>query len=397
VNWLKHFLVVALLAACAAAPQPAPVVDAPARPVPPDAPAPPPPADPEAQTAPLNAPPPAIVAIPLPGTTAPAPANRHIALILPINSQSFGAAADAVQDGFTAAAARSKNALPIKVYPTGDKPEEVLSAYSQGVQAGAQVAVGPLTRNGVSTLATSGLVNIPTLALNWPDREIVPPQNFYLLGLQVEAEAKQAAQLAWSQGARNAVTVYGDTALYKRVNQAFADEWLRLGGTIANTLRLSADPEQLLKLREAAKTSGADAIFLALDAKRARIVRPYLDSQLPTYATSHVYSGRGEAILNHDLNGIRFIDSPWLVQSDHPAVMVYPHSDFPLSAELDRLYALGIDAFRIAEMLVAGTQPATLDGVVGRITLNRANQFERELTPAIIRQGEAVSLERVKR
>jgi outer membrane PBP1 activator LpoA protein len=257
--------------------------------------------------------------------------------------------------------------------------------------------VGPLTRNGVSALATSGLVQIPTLALNSPDREIMPPANFYLLGLQVEAEAKQAAQLAWSQGANNAITIYGDTPLFRRVNQAFVDEWLRLGGTIAATLKLLADPEQLLKLRDAAKASGADAIFLALDAKRARIVRPYLDPQVPTYATSHVYSGRGEAILNHDLNGIRFIDSPWLVQSDHPLVRVYPHSDFPLSAEMDRLYALGIDAFRIAEMLVTGTQPITLEGVIGRITLNRANQFERELTPAVIRQGEAVSLEGVKR
>ena len=368
-------------------------------PVPP--PAPPPPAtppDPEAQTAPLDTPPPVIAAIPPPEALPPVPpANRHIALVLPLNSQSFGAAAEAVQEGFSAAAATAKNPLPVKVYPTGERPDEVLNAYTHAVQAGAQAVVGPLTRNGVTALATSNLIVVPTLALNSPDTNVPLPRNMYLLGLQVEGEARQAAKLAWSQGARRVLTVFGDTALFRRVNQAFTDEWLRLGGTVAGALALAADPEQLLKLRDAAKTSGAEAIFLALDAKRARIVRPYLDAQVPTYATSHVYSGRAEAILNHDLNGIRFIDSPWLVQADHPAVMVYPHSNFPLSAEMDRLYALGIDAFRIAQMLLAGTQPASLDGVIGRITLSPGNHFERELTPAIIRHGEAVTLDRVRR
>jgi outer membrane PBP1 activator LpoA protein len=317
--------------------------------------------------------------------------------MLPLNSPSFGTAAEAVQAGFVAASATAKNPMPIKVYPTGDRPEEILPAYQQAVQSGAQVVVGPLTRNGVTALAATNLAVVPTLALNTPDSDIPLPRNFYLLGLQVEAEARQAAQLAWSQGARNVLTIFGDTPLFKRVNQTFVDEWLRFGGTIAAGLPFASDPDQLLKLRDAAKASGADAIFLALDAKRARIVRPYLDSHLPTFATSHVYSGRTEAILNHDLNGIRFMDSPWLVQADHPAVRVYPHSDFPLSAEMDRLYALGIDAFRIAEMLLLGAQPATLDGVIGRITLMRGNQFERALIPAIIRQGEAVALEGARR
>lgn len=315
-----------------------------------------------------------------------------MALILPLDSQAFEAAAEAVRNGFSAAAATAKNPAAVKVYPTSDRPEEILSAYSQAVQSGAQVVVGPLTRNGVTALATSNLAVVPTLALNSPDNEIPLPRNFYLLGLQVEAEARQAAQLAWSQGARNVLTVIGDTPLFRRVGQTFLDQWLRLGGTVVGELPFTSDPQELLTLRETARASGADGIFLALDAKRARMVRPYLDSQVATYATSHVYSGRGESILNHDLNGVRFVDSPWLVQADHPAVRVYPQSSFPLPAEMDRLYALGIDAYRIAELLLSGAQPAALDGVIGRITLNPANQFERELVPAVIRQGEAAAL-----
>lgn len=401
-NFFRHVVVcflLALLSACAAAPEKQPVP--PSAPVQTPSPPTPLPAEPQAQTAPLyeSGPPPPIVAIPLPEALPPAvpAANRHIALILPLDSQSFGAAADAVQDGFLAAAATGKNPMPVKVYPTGDGPDDIVSAYRQAVQAGAQVAVGPLTRNGVTALVASNLVAVPTLALNSPEGEIPLPRNLYLLGLQVEAEARQAAKLAWVGGARNVLTIFGETPLFKRVNQAFVDEWLRFGGTVAGTLAFAGDPDSLLKLRDQAKVSGADAIFLALDVKRARMVRPYLDSNVPTYATSHIYSGRSEAILNHDLNGIRFIDSPWLVQADHPVVKNYPHPDLPLSAELDRLYALGIDAYRIAELLLLGAQPATLDGAIGRITLNRGNQFERELTPAIIRQGEAMALEKARR
>ncbi|HET6756577.1 MAG TPA: penicillin-binding protein activator [Burkholderiales bacterium] len=401
-NFFRHVfvcLLLALLSACAAAPEKKPAAP-PAPAQAPSAPA-PPPSEPQAQTAPLyeSGPPPAIVAIPLPEALPPAvpPANRHIALILPLDSQSFASAAGAVQDGFLAASATAKNSMPVKVYPTGDRPDDIVAVYRQAVQAGAQVVVGPLTRNGVTALAASNLVVVPTLALNTPDSEIQLPRNFYLLGLQVEAEGRQAAKLAWVGGARNVLTIFGDTPLFRRVNQSFVDEWLRFGGTIVGASPFAGDPDSLLKLRDQAKVSGADAIFLALDAKRARMVRPYLDSQVPTYATSHVYSGRAEAILNHDLNGIRFIDSPWVVQADHPAVKTYPHPAFPLPAEMGRLYALGIDAFRIAELLLLGAQPATLDGAIGRITLNRSNQFERELIPAIIRQGEAMALERALR
>jgi outer membrane PBP1 activator LpoA protein len=102
-----------------------------------------------------------------------------------------------------------------------------------------------------------------------------------------------------------------------------------------------------------------------------------------------VAGGRAEAIHNHDLNGIRLLDMPWLIEPDHPAVMVYARPPQPLAAELERLYALGIDAARLAELLLERPLgPAlSVDGVSGRLTLERGNVIARDPSPARIVNG----------
>ncbi|MGH8716077.1 MAG: penicillin-binding protein activator, partial [Burkholderiales bacterium] len=143
----------------------------------------------------------------------------------------------------------------------------------------------------------------------------------------------------------------------------------------------------------------ADMIFLALDAKKARQVRPYIDLNVSIYATSQIFSGNGQGTMNLDLNGIRFVDMPWLLQSDHPAVMIYPRPKNAVIIDLERLYALGIDAFRITQDLsaIGPYSGYVLDGVTGQISLNPNRQFVRKLTPAIFYQGQAVVLYEPKR
>jgi outer membrane PBP1 activator LpoA protein len=64
-----------------------------------------------------------------------------------------------------------------------------------------------------------------------------------------------------------------------------------------------------------------------------------------------------------------------------------------MSVEHERLYALGIDAYRIASVLLHGdTSKLTLDGVTGKITLEAGNQFARALTPAEIDGGRIIPL-----
>ena len=72
--------------------------------------------------------------------------------------------------------------------------------------------------------------------------------------------------------------------------------------------------------------------------------------------------------------------------------MVFPRSQPALAPENERLYALGIDAYRLAELAVErGVLPGlSLDGVTGRITIERGNWLVREPVPAQVWQGQLV-------
>jgi hypothetical protein len=59
------------------------------------------------------------------------------------------------------------------------------------------------------------------------------------------------------------------------------------------------------------------------------------------------------------------------------------------NVEFQRFYALGIDAYRVAQnLLKPDSEFEPLDGVTGRITLGRDRRFTREAVPAQFVQGE---------
>ncbi|HUF19556.1 MAG TPA: penicillin-binding protein activator [Burkholderiales bacterium] len=318
--------------------------------------------------------------------------QAHIAVLLPLQSQSFGRHADSVRLGVLSATSLAlEPRLPVIVYATSDEPVSILDAYQRAVSTGARGVIGPLTRNGVSALAASGLVTVPTLALNAPDMDVRLPPELYVFGLQIEAEARQVAQLAYREGRRSAFVVSGETALGRRVAQAFVEEWEKLQGAVVDRFVYTTDVSTLAILRERLRASPADSVFLSLDASRARFIRPYLGNRLSIYATSQVFASNADSLQLYDLDAVRFLDMPWLLQPDHPAVMSYLRPDIQSPAlDQERFYALGIDAYRLMRVLLRDYEfPDTLDGVTGTIRLGRGQQFERELLPAQFSYGAA--------
>jgi outer membrane PBP1 activator LpoA protein len=326
----------------------------------------------------------------------PVKAAAHIALLLPAGSNAFARHAEAVKTGFlTAAKTQGSAPLPIRIYAVSDDDQQTVATYLQALASGARLVVGPLTRDGVTALVRSDAIAVPTLALNVPDGATPLPENLYTLSLQIEAEARQLARFAFKEGRLNAFTVTGETPLLRRMHQAFVEEFKRLGGKHVAEYAFTADPAGLGRLKQAAALGVADMVFLALDFQRARIVRPYLDP-LALYATSQVLSGGSGPLAGFDLASVRLLDMPWLLQPDHPAVMVYPRQDYHDAVDLERLYALGIDAFRVAQELLAGRTDMTLDGVTGRITLGRDQHFVRELLSAQFSDGKLLVFSEVK-
>jgi outer membrane PBP1 activator LpoA protein len=316
-----------------------------------------------------------------PGDEKPAP---HIALILPLKSSLFSAAASAVQQGFNAAASISTKTLPVRVYGCFDESKDIVEIYRLAIGNGAKAVVGPLTRSGVSTLAAEKNIPVPTLMLNVTEETAAP--HAYFFGMAAEAEARRVAQLAAEKGLHQAIVIAARTPLDKRMQFAFEEEWNASGRGVLREIEFDDDPTPLYDLATLSDT----AIFIAADADQARLIRPYLPNKMPIFATSQIFIGNDDALTNNDLNDIRFVDMPWLLQVDHPAVMSYPRAAPPLSANLERLYALGIDAFRLTQVLLANRVEVSmpLDGVTGHIELSR-NTFLRTAIPAVFVQGKA--------
>ena len=277
------------------------------------------------------------------------------------------------------------------MFSTDASSESILSGYDKAVKLGARLVIGPMTRSGVSTLAASKLVSVPTIGLNLPEDKTALPPRFYTFGLALEAEAQLVAQTAFADHFRSAILVSAKSPLAQRSRDAFADAWRRLGGSIKAAYEFGPQTD-LLALRETLSTAAVDMIFLAADTEQARAVRPFLNNIIEVFATSQVNSERKDAIANVDLNGIRFVEMPWLVQPDHPAVMVYPRPE-GITGELERFYALGIDAFRIAAALLEAPRRLGLDGVTGRLTLF-GNEVVREPLQAVFRNGVGVAFDR---
>jgi len=299
----------------------------------------------------------------------------HIALLLPTGSKIYGKHAAALRDGFLAAKQRDRQILPVREYAVSEAVGNVLEGYRTAVAVGAQVVVGPLTRDAVSALALGEPVPVPTLALNVPDNTGRSPANLYMLSLQVETEAQQIARLAWQESRRNAVIVTGGGAVQRRMKSAFSEEFTRLGGKILSEPAFSTDPVRLQSLAN----SNADMYFLALDYNEARTARAYLGAT-PIYATSSVHAGNTGPLARYDLADVTFVDMPWLLEPNHAAVMIYPRGTTYATVDLERLYALGIDAWRVAQLLLAGARDIRLDGVTGQLSLAADGRFQRELS-----------------
>lgn len=172
----------------------------------------------------------------------------------------------------------------------------------------------------------------------------------------------------------------------------------RQGGRVIAQLPYRAATADLLALRELTSSGKCDSAYLALDATRARTVCPYIDSQAHIYSTSQIHDGALDQLRDAELNGARFVDMPWLLEPDHAAVMVFARKEqsAPVASDSERLYALGIDAWRLAADLVDRevTLREPLDGVTGRIALGADRAFTRELTPAQFIDGRPLPIAR---
>jgi outer membrane PBP1 activator LpoA protein len=330
-----------------------------------------------------------------------APAVRRttrIGLMLPLRSEALGVPADALRAGFMAAYERDPAGFTVNLVETGDSAQDTLDAYARAVEQN-DIVVGPLARSAVSALAASALVKKPTIALNHPEartRDVALPLQMLVIGLSIEDEARQVADWAGAEHpGGEAMIVSGASAWQRRIAASFAAQWKQLGHA-SQTIVLSdsngyLSEAALGQLRAQVDAAQPALLFTALDASQAGQVRAAIGADLPCYGTSSVNPGSDPGTAIAALDGMRLLDLPWEVQPAHQAVMAYPRwNTSGRTLDIDRLYALGIDAFRVArEIALHPGADIRLDGVTGQLSINFGNGPARfgRVQPAAVYQG----------
>jgi outer membrane PBP1 activator LpoA protein len=330
---------------------------------------------------------------------APVETLPQIVLVLPGADTPFWRAAEAVRSGFFAAHAVAGAPVAIESREADESAAAFAAAVEAAAGRGARVVVGPLTRDAVDALARAGGARLPVVALNAPSTSAPLPPSMLAIGLRVEDEAQAVVRLLvrapLAPGASGTAdpfaVIVGPGPLERRAGAAFAAA-VRDQGRRAETFEFSLRADRLADLSRRLAERGWQAILLALDAGGAAAVRARLPADAVVVSTSRIHLlEQSTAGLTQELEGIAFVDMPWLLEPDHPAVMVYPRTAGAYSAELERLYALGIDAYRLAAEWMKGTQRFELDGVTGRLRVDPelAGRVERSPSLAVFAGGRA--------
>lgn len=342
-------------------------------------------------------------AVELPVVTPSFPPTR-IALLLPSRSDSLMQVADAVRAGFMAAYQYEPGNIVINLVETGDAAADVLSGY-QNAAANNDIVVGPLTRSGANEIILNHAVTKPTVALTQPDSSEAGtiPSNMLLMGLSVEDEARQAATwAAASKSGARAFAISTSVSWQRRAASAFVTKWRALGMQ-PEAIELSTgsgfiNANGMLELRKRIQAEKPSLLFLALDAAQAIQLRMAIGNNVPMVGTSQLnpvaLDDWPSANRLNDLEGMLLLDVPWQLQADHAAVMAYPHlppiPDQRRSPDIERLYALGIDAYRVAHNIALKQTDFQLDGVTGKLAVRFGNgpaYFDRIMQTAIYRDG----------
>jgi outer membrane PBP1 activator LpoA protein len=354
----------------------------------------------------------------------PLGSQAHIALLLPITGAA-GPLAVSVRDGFLTAFYQTpmQQRPVVRVYDTS-AGQSIPDAISAATQGGADIIVGPLTRQAVAAAAEDRLQRPPLLALNFlPDGEQAPPL-FFQFALSPVEEARLVARRILSDGHHLGIAIVPAGDWGSRVLAAFTQQLAAGGGTvIASTMidlsqsDYSDEIQQVLRIDQSRERLGRlesllgthlefvprrrddiQFIFAPAPAAAERQLQPQLRffyaAGIPAYATSDAFEPDPRA--NQDLDGLMFPEMPWMLGSPlADAVRSAAGEAWPAGGPArGRLFAFGFDAYRIAQALREKGAPSSLDlsGLTGELTLEPDGHVHRQLIWAQLHDGEVRQL-----
>lgn len=318
---------------------------------------------------------------------------RQLAVLLPMSGE-LASAGQSVRDGFLAGYyAESRRRPTIRFYDTGSTADSARQAATQAVQDGAQLLVGPLTRDGVTAVLDQADLGVPVLALNRGQNQTSSGSSF---ALAPEDEGIAVADRLAARGLLRVIAIGQNDDNAKRALASFREQLRSRGGEIVAEFTASdgsADAANALANATAQANGQAQAVFLALKAPQARLLAAQLKTSplasLPRLSTSLILAGGGNARLDSELDGIEYPELPWLL-GQRPGL---PGADGLSSARgpAQRLFAFGLDAWQLSAYLdKLGNDPAAMvHGATGELRLDAVGGVQRDPAWAVFSGGRA--------
>jgi outer membrane PBP1 activator LpoA protein len=316
----------------------------------------------------------------------------RLAALLPLSGP-MAAAGQSVRDGLLAGYYGENRRRPeIRFHDTAG-PDGVRRALLQAREDGAQMLVGPLTRDEVNTLFGLPELDIPVVALN--RGTVPPPPGSAAFALSPEDEGAAAADRLLDRGLRRVlvVTQADDTA--QRGLQAFREKLAARGGDIlAEVIVSEANPDYVPALQSALAGQRPDAIFLSLKAAQARLLSSQVDLAgligVPRVATSLILSG-ANLRMDTELDGIEYPELPWLLglRGGTPDPDTLGQTLPSAQGGGARLFAFGMDAWMLAAYLdqLSSDPGAQLRGATGELQLDGFGGVQRKPAWAVFSGG----------
>lgn len=327
------------------------------------------------------------------------------------------------------ATAIANPAAEVKVYDTSTQPlDQVLNQVQQD---GASIVVGPLLKNNVEELMKSN-TPLNVLALNQPEQVQNRPNVCYF-ALSPEDEARDAARHIHEQGKQAPLLLIPRSQLGDRVATAFAEEWQQLGGGIvlqqkfgsSSELRAGVNGGSGIALTGSPVTSSlpqqqgvtiggltipapptdaqisgggsVDAAYIVATPEEIAFIKPMIamrngsQAGVSLYASSRSAQGTAGPDFRLEMDGLQYSEIPMLAGSN-PALMQQALSSVRNDYSLARLYAMGVDAWTLANHFTQMRQVPgfEISGNTGDLTATQDCVINRKLSWLKYQQGQIV-------
>jgi outer membrane PBP1 activator LpoA protein len=341
------------------------------------------------------------------GLVQPALANasrsRQIGLLLPLTGP-LAAASSVVQSGAEAAQRRAGPEAPTlwTLDTSASLPAAVATVYTHGAAA----MIGPLRKEDVAALAVQP-PPLPVVTLNYLDTDRSAPNGLYPFGLAPEDEARAAAIHAASSSLRRAVVIAQQGDWGERATAAFKAEFEARGGTLIGEASFKANAVDFTALLKRAlgvtyseargkklETAGIkaelqpvprgdiDVVFLAARSAQAKMIWPQMRYLRAGHIATYALAAAADAG-NDELGRLMVCDAPWRIEQRGSIAALRGELAVvnPRTADAQRLFALGYDAYELARRVqVNALLPGEMmDGLTGTLVLEADGAVHRRL------------------